>query len=182
MRSWHAPDNEISEPYFFRGAGWKFCRQSRECWVQRISIQHRPVIPGIKTSVICPLLGRYSVTRLIMEFPQYLHTIKHHNSIHQSATAGPYSPRRARGHVGCWMEFPPASLSEGWLCYSDLTSSIAWYFYHRGNINQCTLSQLRRMLDDFVELHMILYLYVHSSDSMCVHVSLVGAFTSLLQW
>ena len=39
---------------------------------------------------------------------------KHHNPIHQLLTARSHSSLRARGHVGCWVEFHPASLSERW--------------------------------------------------------------------
>ena len=36
---------------------------------------------------------------------------------------GTNSSLRTRGHVGCWVEFHPASLSEGWYCLYHFTAS-----------------------------------------------------------
>ena len=50
-------------------------------------------------------------TVILVYVPQYLYTP---DPIHQSLTAGVNSSLRACCHVGCWVEFHPASLSEGW--------------------------------------------------------------------
>ena len=80
------------------------------CWVEIISTQHQAIILRIENS-LQRLRFRYT---LIYGFPRYLLPLKHHNPIHHLSTAGSNSSLRARGHVGCWVEFHPASLSGGW--------------------------------------------------------------------
>ena len=58
--------------------------------------------------------GCGSPAHIFMDSPQYLLTLKHHRLIHHLLTAGWNSSLRARGRAGCWVEFHPASLSEGW--------------------------------------------------------------------
>ena len=49
----------------------------------------------------------------------YMYISKYISPIYQLLTTGVNSSFSACGHVGCWVEFHPASLSEGWL--GDLT-------------------------------------------------------------
>ena len=53
--------------------------------------------------------------RLIHGFSSIYTCTKTSQSHSPFITAGPNSSLRARGHVGCWVEFHPASLSEGWI-------------------------------------------------------------------
>ena len=67
------------------------------------------------TSKAVSSLHTYSIS-------QYLLTLNHHNHVHHLLTAGSNSSLRARGHVKCWLEFHPVSLSEGW--FGDFLLSI----------------------------------------------------------
>ena len=82
------------------------------CWVEIISTQHQAVILRIEKSLIRPLQRLWFRYTLVYEF--YLLTLKNHNPIQHLSTAGSNPSLRTRGHVGCWMEFHRASLSEGW--------------------------------------------------------------------
>ena len=117
IKSWYAPQLEsgISEPYFSLGC---WVEIDRTCWVEIFSTQHQNIIPSIENSLIRPLQRSWFCYTFICGFSQYLHVRKHHNLFHQSLTAGSNSSLWDRGHVGCWVEFHPPSLSDndgGWL-------------------------------------------------------------------
>ena len=100
---------------FRRDAVWKFCPQSRRCCLAIIYTQHKYVIHALKTHLfVHPKSCGYTIY-FCMNFIQYLLALKHHNPMHRSSTPGPYSSLKASGHVGCWVEFHAASLSEGWV-------------------------------------------------------------------
>ena len=77
-----------------------------------ISTQHQPVILRIGAHLSIYFNGCGFATHLFMDFSQYLLTLKHHDLIHHLLRAGSNPSLIARGHVGCRVEFHPASLSE----------------------------------------------------------------------
>ena len=81
--------------------------------VWKLSIPHQPLFQAHKTRSFVHFKGCGSATYIFVYVCQYLHISKHPSLIHQSLTTGVNSSLRACGHVGCCVEFHPASLSEG---------------------------------------------------------------------
>ena len=75
----------------------------------------RPLFCALKTHFFFHCKGCGSVRHLYRNFPQCLLTLKHHSPIHHLSTTGWNSSLWACGHAECWVEFHPASLSEGWI-------------------------------------------------------------------
>ena len=97
MKSWCTPESEICAVFFVGMMGG-----------------NRQEMLGGKLTLFIHFKSCASATYFFMGFPQYRLTPKHHDPIHQFLTARSHSSLRARGHVGCWEDFHPASLSEGW--------------------------------------------------------------------
>ena len=121
---------------FRRDAAWVGIDE--RCWMEIISTQHQAVVLRLETHLFVHFKSCGSTT--YVHFPQYLLTQEHHSPIHQLLTAESNSSSRARGHVGSWVKFHPASLSEGSLCdflwinrfhvlYKNLYISIKYQFY-----------------------------------------------------
>ena len=96
---------------FRRDAGWKSMGDAE--W-KLFPPSIKPLCYALKTHLFVHFKGYGFVTDLL-DFPQYLLTLKHHSPIHHLLTAGSNAWLRARGHIGCWVEFRPTSLSEGWI-------------------------------------------------------------------
>ena len=96
---------------FHRDVGWK---SMGDAGLKLFPPSIKPLFYALKTHLFVHFKGRGLATHLFMDFPQYLLTLKHHSPIHYLSTAGSNSSVKARGHVECWVEFHPASLSEGW--------------------------------------------------------------------
>ena len=92
-----------------RDAGWKSAGDAG--WKQFLP-SIKPLFYALKTHLFVYFIYCGFATHSFMDFPIHLFTLKYHNSIHHSFTAGSNSSLRTRGHVGYWMEFHPTSLSE----------------------------------------------------------------------
>ena len=104
-KRWYAPKREISEPYFSSGC---WVEIDRRCLVEIICTQ----LCALQTHLFIHYKTCCSTGYLSTGNTQYWLTSKHHNSIHQLLLARSNTSLRARGHVGCLVEFHPASQSE----------------------------------------------------------------------
>ena len=101
----------------------------RRCWVEIISTQHQAFLWRIDNSLIRPLQQLCFRYMFLFGFSSISTYTKTSQSHYQLLTAGSHSSLTAGGHVGCWVEIHPASLSEGWDGHQQ-SHWFAWKWVH----------------------------------------------------
>ena len=110
---------------FRRDAGWK---STGDAGWKYFPPCIKLLFYALKTHLFVHFEGCGFATNISGYFSQCLLTLKRQKPIHHLSTVGPNSSLWARGHVGCWVEFHPASLSEGWVYPKSIPSAHCYLF------------------------------------------------------